>query len=129
MVSQAVALADAEKRLIGQWQRSVEGYSCRGQVGLWGAGAKGVTFANLVDPSADLIECVIDLNRAKQGHFLPGTGHPIIAPEDLPNRQIRYALVLNPNYVDEIRQLLEQIAPRTIVVDLSNALPWVKQAA
>ena len=45
--------------------------------------AKGVTIANLIDPTNELFACVVDLNPGKQGHFLAGTGHPIVGPHAL----------------------------------------------
>lgn len=73
-----------------------------GEVGLWGAGAKGVTLANLLDPERKLINCLIDVNPAKQGRFVPGTGHPIVAPREIARLQIRHAVIMNPNYAAEI---------------------------
>jgi hypothetical protein len=75
-------------------------------IAIWGAGAKGVTFANLIDPQSQRIACVVDVNPNKQGHFVPGTGHPIVGPMDVQAHGIRTALVLNPNYIYEIESLL-----------------------
>ena len=69
---------------------------------MWGAGAKGVTLANLVDPACSLIDCVVDLNPQKQGRFLPGTGHPIVAVSDLRERAISGVVLMNANYETEI---------------------------
>lgn len=89
-----------------------------GRVALWGGGAKGVTFANLVDPSAQLIDCVVDVNPQKQGKFLPGTGHPIVAPSQLGDHGVSTALVLNSNYVDEIQHTLHGLNSDVVAVDL-----------
>lgn len=78
----------------------------RGKVALWGAGAKGATFANLIDPFRILIDCVIDLNPNKQGRFIPGSGHPIVAPAAVPDRGVLNAVLMNPNYREENLQLL-----------------------
>ena len=71
---------------------------------IWGAGAKGVSLANaLVDhPPA----FVIDSNPSKQGMFLPGTGIPVIAPEDAKVASVPVILVANANYLPEIRNAL-----------------------
>lgn len=50
---------------------------------------------NLVDPNGTLIDCVVDINPRKQGHHLPGTGHPIVAPAELPLRGIQRAVLMN----------------------------------
>ena len=73
-----------------------------GPVAVWGAGAKGVTFLNLLDPDASLVECVVDINRRKQGKYLPGTGHPIVGVAELAQRGVRHVVIMNVNYADEI---------------------------
>lgn len=89
-----------------------------GKVALWGAGAKGATLANLVDPQATLLDCVVDLNPNKQGGYIPGTGHPIVAPLDLPRRGIKHAVLMNPNYREENLRLLAEAG-----IDL-NLIDW-----
>lgn len=78
----------------------------KGRVALWGAGAKGVTFANLIDPECKLIDCLIDLNPNKQGHYIPGTGHPITSPQEFAKRGGGGAVLMNSNYRDECLALL-----------------------
>ncbi len=80
-----------------------------GPLALWGAGAKGVTLAGLLDPERKLIDSIIDLNPHKQGGYLPGTGHPIVAPTQLAERGIVSCLLMNPQYENEIRQLLTDL--------------------
>lgn len=96
----------AEQGVIESWRRKIEELVGRGRVALWGAGAKGVTLANLVDPDVTLIDCVVDINPGKQGGYVPGTGHPIVDWRDLPERNVRSAILMNPNYHDEIRAML-----------------------
>jgi len=90
-----------------------------GPVAVWGAGAKGVTLATLLDPGGDLIACMVDINPNKQGRFVPGTGHPIVAPRSLPGMGILHVLVMNPNYAEEIREEARKLAPelRIHVID------------
>lgn len=102
----ARAYGEGEGQLRQTWLDRLAGLAARGKVALWGAGAKGATFANLVDPSATLVDCVVDLNPNKQGGFIPGTGHLIVAPSDLPQRGVRSALLMNPNYREENLKLL-----------------------
>lgn len=125
----ATAYGNAERELIARWRNELDQYTRRGSVCVWGAGAKGVTFANLVDPQGEQLDSVVDLNPAKQGKFLPGTGHPIVSPAQLTSRNISTALVLNPNYTAEIRQSLADIAPRIEVVDLSQPSSESRRAA
>jgi SAM-dependent methyltransferase len=76
------------------------------KIAIWGAGAQGVTFAGLVDPTAELIDCVIDVNPRKQGCFVPGTGHAIVGPQELATRGIGTAILMNPNYRSENEAIL-----------------------
>ena len=91
-----------------------------GKVALWGAGAKGATFANLVDPQCVLIDCLVDLNPNKIGRFVPGTGHPIVSPTDLPVRGVRNAVLMNPNYREENLQLLAEANISLNLIDWSE---------
>ncbi|MCA9035137.1 MAG: methyltransferase domain-containing protein [Planctomycetaceae bacterium] len=101
-----------------QWSCQVADLKSRGNAALWGAGAKGVTFANLIDPDAVVFDSVVDVNPNKQGRYLAGTGHPIVAPEQLQSRGVKTVFVLNPNYSDEIRAQLESLNATIDVVDL-----------
>ncbi|MEM7506333.1 MAG: class I SAM-dependent methyltransferase [Pseudomonadota bacterium] len=76
---------------------------------IWGAGAKGATFALLVDPGAELFASVVDINPVKQGHFIPKTGHEIVGPEALKAMPPDAVFVMNPNYADEIGDTLVQM--------------------
>jgi SAM-dependent methyltransferase len=69
---------------------------------IWGGGSKGVTFLNLLKPSA--VVGVVDLNPRKHGRFVPGTGHEVVSPDRL--REIRpdVVIVMNEVYKDEIRK-------------------------
>ena len=104
----AEQFAASEEQLQKKWKIQIEKLSERGKVALWGAGAKGVTFANLVDPECQLIDCIIDLNPKKQGQYLPGTGHLIVSYQEIGDRGITAAIVMNPNYYDENLALLEK---------------------
>lgn len=104
-----------EAYLQKNWLMKLQAIRASGKIAIWGAGAKGATFANLIDPKNTLIDCVVDLNPKKQGHYIPGTGHPIIAPSELLLRGIQTAVLMNPNYRQENLELLAQLH---IVIDL-----------
>lgn len=118
LVSLAVAFQAAERELIDKWRQLVDGFARLGKVALWGAAGKGTTFANLVDPDCESLAVVVDINPRKQGRYLPGTGHRIIAPRQLPEFGVKTALVLNPNYCSEIKSLLKSEAIEVDVIDL-----------
>ncbi|WP_448526566.1 methyltransferase domain-containing protein [Parathermosynechococcus lividus] len=113
----AIAYAAHEKLQIKAWISKINDLNQHGKVALWGAGAKGATFANLIDPKCILIDCVVDLNPNKQGHYLPGTGHLIVSPHELMQRRVEHVLVMNPNYLQEIKQLCQQHGYAIKVID------------
>lgn len=100
--------AVSEDTLIKNWKSKIQALANQGKIALWGAGAKGVTFANLIDPDCQFIECIIDLNPQKQSKYIPGTGHPIISYQDIANREIKTAVLMNPNYYNENLLLLKE---------------------
>lgn len=116
----ASAYAADEQKLREAWLVVLRNLNQNGKVALWGAGAKGATFANLVDPQCALIDCVVDLNPNKQGQFLPGTGHSIVPPTDLPSRNVSNAVLMNPNYREENLKLLAEAGIELSLIDWSE---------
>lgn len=100
--------SEFEKGLLNNWLKKIKKIHSRGKICIWGAGAKGVTFANMIDPNRKLIDCLIDLNPNKQGKFIPGTGHPIVNYKDIKLRKIEAAILMNPNYYKENIELLKE---------------------
>lgn len=95
-----------EQRLRDDWGARLKMLCKQGKVAIWGAGAKGTTFAHLVDPECRYIECLVDLNPGKQGKYVPGTGHPIVGVEGLVEHNVSFAILMNPNYREENESLL-----------------------
>ena len=117
----AIAYGQAEQQLCQDWVKRLTNLHTHGKIALWGAGAKGATLANLVDPNRTLIDCVVDINPRKQGRYLPGTGHPIVAPAELPQRGVQQAILMNPNYRQENLQLLAQADISLQLIDWSDS--------
>ncbi len=74
---------------------------------IWGGASKGVIYALLRERAGRPVTGVIDINPAKQGRYLAGTGLRVHSPDDLlptlpPEARI---LIMNPNYSDEIRAM------------------------
>ncbi len=97
------AFVSAEAGLRRRWAARIGEWTATGPVALWGAGAKGVSFANLMRNEGRPVDCLIDVNPRKQGRFAPVCGLPIVAPEGAIERGVRTAVVMNPNYLSEIR--------------------------
>jgi SAM-dependent methyltransferase len=76
---------------------------------IWGAGAKGSTFLNLMDVNAENIQGVIDINPKKQNKYIGGTGHLISSPEILLSKNINEIIIVNPNYKNEIEDTISKL--------------------
>ena len=75
---------------------------------VWGAGSKGVSFLNLLNNACD-IECAVDINPNKTGKYIAGSGQQIVRPEFLADYQPDYVIIMNPIYIDEIRNQLSEL--------------------
>jgi len=97
---------------------------------VWGAGAKGNIFANILDPQAKYIQAVIDINSEKQGRFLPLTAHPCLAPEQIPWETLGEETclwIMNENYKKEILARIPEFTKGRVVV-LGEPFPSQKAA-
>jgi SAM-dependent methyltransferase len=98
--------ADRCAEVMRRWRRHVEQRaSAGGGVVLWGSGSKGVSFLTTLR-LGDAVDAVVDINPHRQGHYMPGSGHEIVAPAALTALRPSSVIVMNPLYVPEIRQSL-----------------------
>ncbi len=74
---------------------------------LWGSGSKAVGYLTTLGLK-DEIAAVVDINPRKHGRHLAGTGHEIVAPEALGHLRPDFVVVMNPIYVEEIRDDLQR---------------------
>ncbi len=104
---------------VGYWQSQLASIRMAGKCAVvWSAGSKGVTFLNtLKTPGA--IQNVIDINPRKHNRYIAGSGHLIISPDKLSALQPDVVIVMNPVYLDEIRQDLHEkgLSPELMVVN------------
>lgn len=72
---------------------------------VWGAGAKGIAFANILDPDRKYIPVLVDINSRKQGDYISLTGHPCVAPGEVDWDSLSAndcLWIMNARYKDEI---------------------------
>lgn len=101
------AFASRCQSKIETWRRHLDRIERAGQRAVvWGAGAKGVSFMNMLKVQ-EPIEYVVDLNPRKQGMFIAGTGQQVVPPEVLRDHRPDIVIVMNPMYKREIQQLIE----------------------
>ena len=84
---------------IGRWRKRAV---------IWGAGAKGATFVNLL-PLGGIIEYLVDINPHKEGKYIPGAGLRIVGPEFLADYRPEIIIVMNSVYMQEIREMTTRI--------------------
>jgi hypothetical protein len=89
---------------VERWRQELERFRSQGRrVVVWGSGSKGVAFLTTLG-IRDEIEYVVDINPFKQGMHMTGTGQEIVSPASLVQYRPDTVIVMNPIYVDEIRQ-------------------------
>lgn len=81
----------------------IEQKRCGNKVVAYGAAAKGNTLLNYAGVKADLIPCVYDSSKSKQGKFMPGSHIPILPSEDLAKNELDYILILPWNISEEVK--------------------------
>jgi hypothetical protein len=71
---------------------------------IWGGASKGVIFSLYLQRAGIVINEVIDINPAKQGRYLAGSGLKVSAPDEGLGRlsPADSIFVMNSNYLDEI---------------------------
>lgn len=111
--AEVVALADDFSTRIEairrHWQGRLAAAAERdATVAVWGGGSKAVGFLAFLGVREG-IACVVDVNPAKHGMFVPGTGQEIVPPERLQDVAPELVIVMNPAYADEIRDHLARL--------------------
>jgi len=107
LTAEARAFGAKEQKEKERWRERVRALAKQGPVAIWGAGAKGVTFAGLVDPDATAVECLIDINPRKQGRCVPVTAHPIVSLREAAGRGVARAVLMNRNYYQETVAMID----------------------
>lgn len=80
----------------------------------YGAAAKGNTLLNYAGVKPDLLPCVFDAAKAKQGMYLPGSHIPVLDPELLKQIDPDFVLVLPWNIVDEVKKQLKALEDKGV---------------
>ena len=89
-------------RMVRRWTDRLAGVHARGgRTVLWGGGSKAVSFLSVPSLAAG-IDAVTDINPNKQGRYLAGAGHEVLAPERLREFRPDLVVVANPIYRDEV---------------------------
>ena len=100
---------EQHRSTLRRWTDLVMKASKQGKrVVIWGAGSKGVAFLTTLG-IGDQVRCAVDINPFKQGKFMPGTGHEVVAPEAMKEEKPDMVLVMNPIYCNEVGEDLRRM--------------------
>ena len=101
-----------------RWRSRIQESAAQGEaVVLWGSGSKAVSFLTALSVDRE-IRFVVDINPHKHGHFMPGTGQEIVAPAALQEIRPGLVIVMNPVYVPEIQESMQNLGLFPVVVSL-----------
>jgi ABC-type hemin transport system substrate-binding protein len=101
-----------------RWRNELAGLRAEGgRAVVWGASSKAVGFLTTLGVGPE-VEVAVDINPFKQDMFVAGTGHRVVAPEELVAVRPDLVVAMNPIYVDEIREQLAGLglSPRVVGV-------------
>jgi hypothetical protein len=109
------AFATNVREQLAHWKAWLAAADAKGdEVVVWGGGAKGSTFVNLL--ASPTIRRVVDVNPQLQGGFLGGGGQPIVGPADLRLDPPRLVLLMNSVYTSEVEGLLRDLSLDSVEV-------------
>jgi len=100
VAASADAFASAAAGELGKWRERLGALG--GSAVIWGAGSKGITFANALGAAAAPLAALVDLNPRKHGLVAPGVSLPVVAPEALIGVGPALVLISNALYEAEI---------------------------
>ncbi|MFZ7094171.1 class I SAM-dependent methyltransferase [Primorskyibacter sp. 2E233] len=100
ILAAAQAFGMASKAELDRWCKRLS--EMDGRAVIWGAGSKGITFANALGAAGAHLSALVDLNTRKQGLIAPGVALPVVAPEALTEIAPDLILISNALYQAEI---------------------------
>jgi SAM-dependent methyltransferase len=83
---------------------------------VWGAGAKAVSFLNML-AIGDTVPYVVDINPHNHGLHRAGTGQKIVPPEFLREFRPSRIILMNPLYRGEVREQLRQLGVEAEIIE------------
>lgn len=110
------AFEAAHRARIETCRRMIDDFAARRKrTVIWGAGARGISFLNILGVREPITH-VVDVNPRKHGTFVAGTGQEIVAPAFLRAQPPDVVIVMNPNYTAEIERSLADLGLECQVV-------------
>ncbi len=95
--------AAAYDSVIARWAAEIDAVTRGGgRTVIWGSGSKGVAFLAALGARAADVDAAVDINPYKHGKFMAGSGHRIVAPEELVGCPPNLVIAMSPTYRSEI---------------------------
>ena len=66
----------------------------------------------------DQIDYVVDINPHRHGKYLPSTDKEVMSPETLKKSKPDVTLVMNPIYLKEITEMIDEMGGTTEVIPI-----------
>lgn len=107
---QVEALAENHQQEMVKWQSRIQKIKDSGRRAVvWGAGARGLSFLNLLHIGEE-IPYIVDINPHKWGKYIAGTGQAIVEPDFLRKYLPEIVIIVNPIYKREIAEMVASFA-------------------
>lgn len=109
MTSDVNSFVEKNREQLELWQTHLQDIRASGKRAvLWGAGAKGVSFFNILNIK-DGIDYIVDINPRKHNKYIPGTGQKIVSPEFLRAYKPDVLILANLVYKKEISETVKSL--------------------
>ena len=96
---QCLHFGEMSTKLISCWITVLRNLRAQGRKAvLWGAGSKGITFANVVAGEEPLLAGIVDINPEKHGMYVALSGLPVLRPLQLNELRPDVVILMNENY-------------------------------
>ena len=97
------------KEKIGKWKEKLNQIRKEKlKAVVWGSGSKCVGFMTTLNV-VDEIGFIVDINPARHGKFIAGSGKQILSPNKLRDYKPDIVIIMNPVYLNEIKQDLSDM--------------------
>lgn len=111
---------------LNEWREVIGNFKKEGKkIVLWGGGSKAVAFLTTLG-FVDEIPYAVDINPFKNGTYLAGNGQKIVSPEFLKEYIPDIVIIMNPIYMEEIRNDLKKLSlnPKLLPIDFLDKIEY-----